>query len=109
MNIQITAKKIEIPQDIREYAKEKLAKLEKFNQKVQSLEAIIKAEERSIVCEIIAHVDNRGSVVIEVSGDTIQAAVDMAVNKAERQLRKDKERDSVRRRAPKNLEDREMP
>ena len=107
MNIQITAKKIEIPQEIREYAKEKFAKLEKFNQKVQSIEAVIKAEERSVVCEAIIRIDNRDSIVIEVEGDTIQAAVDMAEAKAERQLRKSKERDSVRRRA--KPEDREMP
>ena len=107
MNIQITAKKIEIPQEIREYAKEKFGKLEKFNQKVQSIEAVIKAEERSIICEMIIRVDNRDSVVIEVEGDTIQAAVDLAAGKAERQLRKDKERDSVRRRA--KVEGQDMP
>lgn len=109
MNIQITAKKIEIPQEIREYAMEKFAKLEKFNHKVQSIEAVIKSEERSIICEIIIRVDSRDSVVIEVAGDTIQAAVDLAEAKAERQLRKDKERDSVRRRAAKTAEERDMP
>ena len=108
MNIQITAKKIEIPQEIREYAKEKLAKLEKFNQKAQSIEAVIRAEERCITCELIIRVDNRDSVVIEVTGETIQAAVDLATSKAERQLRKDKERDSVRRRA-KSGQESEMP
>ena len=111
MNIQITAKKIEIPQEIRDYTKEKLSKLEKFNQKIQSIEAVIKAEERSVVCELIIHVDNREPVVIEVSGDTIQTAVDTAEGKAERQLRKDKEhRDSVRRRAATKInEERDMP
>lgn len=108
MNIQITAKKLEIPQEIRDYAKDKFSKLEKFNQKVQSIEAVVRAEERSITCELIIRVDNRDSVVIEVQGDTIQAAVDMASSKAERQLRKDKERDSVRRRA-KSVEERDMP
>ncbi|MCD8352668.1 MAG: ribosome-associated translation inhibitor RaiA [Planctomycetaceae bacterium] len=107
MNIQLTAKKIEIPPEIRDYAKEKLEKLEKFNAKVQSIEAVIKAEERFIVCELVIHIDNRDSIVIEVQGDTIQSAVDMAENKAERQLRKSKERSSVRRRA--RAEDRDMP
>ncbi|MCC8180965.1 MAG: ribosome-associated translation inhibitor RaiA [Planctomycetes bacterium] len=109
MNIKITAKKIEIPQDIKEFAKEKLSKLEKFNQKVQGVEAVIKAEERSIVCELITHIDNREPVVIEVEGETIQAAVDLAVAKTERQLRKDKERDSARRRVNVKIEERDMP
>lgn len=108
MNIQITAKKIEIPQEIRDYAKEKFAKLEKFNQHVQSIEAVIKAEDRFIVCETIIRIDNRESVIIEVQGDTIQAVVDLAESKAERQLRKSKERASVRRRAAR-ADDREMP
>lgn len=107
MNIQITAKKIEIPQEIREYAKEKFAKLEKFNQKVSSIEAVIRAEERTILCEVVIRIDNHDPVIIEVEGETIQAAVDLAEGKAERQLRKTKERDSVRRRA--KPEDREMP
>ncbi len=107
MNIQITAKKIEIPQDIRDYAMEKFAKLEKFNSKMQSIEAVIKAEERFIVCEAIIRIDNRDSIVIEVQADTVQAAVDLAEDKAERQLRKSKERASVRRRA--KPEDRDMP
>lgn len=109
MNIQITAKKIEIPQEIREYAKEKFAKLAKFNQKVQGIEAVIKAEERSIICETIIRVENQDSIVIEVEGETIQAAVDLAENKAERQLRKSKERASVRRRVKSNNEERDMP
>ncbi len=107
MNIQITAKKIEIPQDIRDYAKEKFAKLEKFNSRVQSIEAVVKAEERFITCELVIHIDNRDSIVIEVQADTIQAAVDLAEDKAERQIRKSKERASVRRRA--KPEDRDMP
>ena len=108
MNIQITAKKIEIPSEIRDYAKEKFSKLDKFNPNIQSIEAVIKAEERSVSCETIIRLDKHDPIVIEVEGETIQAAVDMAESKAERQLRKSKERDSVRRRAAKP-EDREMP
>ena len=107
MNIQITAKKIEIPPEIRDYAKEKFSKLDKFNPNIQSIEAVIRAEERSVVCEAVIRVDKHDSIVIEVEGETIQAAVDIAESKAERQLRKTKERDSVRRRA--KPEDREMP
>lgn len=109
MNIQITAKKIEMPPEIREFAKEKFSRLEKFNAKVQNVEAVIKAEERSIVCEVIISVTNREPVVISAAGETIQAAVDTVMNKAERQVRKDKERDSVRRRAAKANEERDMP
>ena len=107
MNIQITAKKIEIPPEIRDYAREKFSKLDKFNSNIQSIEAVIRAEERSVVCEAVIRVDKHDSIVIEVEGETIQAAVDIAESKAERQLRKTKERDSVRRRA--KVEDREMP
>ncbi len=108
MNIQITAKKIEVPQEIRDYAKEKFSKLEKFNANIQSIEAVIKAEERAVACEMLIRLDKHDSIVIEVVQDTIQAAVDVAESKAERQLRKTKERASVRRRAAK-ADDREMP
>ena len=104
MNIQIVAKKIEILPDVRETIREKLSKLEKFNLKAHSLDAVIKAEERSVACELIIRVDSHDSLVVEASGDTIQAAVDVAVDKAERQLRKGKERDSVRRRAKQHNE-----
>lgn len=108
MNIQISAKKIEVIPEVREFIKERLGRLEKFNQKAQNIEAVIKAEERCITCELIIQVDNREPVVVEVAGETIQAAVDQAADKAERQLRKGKERDSVRRRAKPN-DVREMP
>lgn len=108
MNIQITAKKIEIPQEIREYATEKFEKLEKFNHHIQAIEAVIKAEDRVVICEMIVRIDNQEAIVIEVQGDTIQAAVDLAESKAERQIRKSKERASVRRRAAR-AEEREMP
>lgn len=98
MNIQITAKKIEIPAEIRDQAKEKISKLEKFNHKVHDVEVVIKAEERRIICETIVRVDNRAPIIIEVEADTIQGAIDLAMEKCERQLRKDKERESVRRR-----------
>ncbi|MCL2001403.1 MAG: ribosome-associated translation inhibitor RaiA [Planctomycetes bacterium] len=109
MNIQITAKKIDIPQDIREFAREKFSRIEKFNSKVQGVDAVIKAEEHGIICELIIRISNREPVIIEVSGDSIQACVDLALNKAERQVRKDKERDSARRRITKSSEERDMP
>lgn len=99
MDIQITAKKIEISPEIRDYAKEKFGKIEKFNHKIQNIEVVVKAEERRILCETIVRLDHHGgSIVIEVAADTIQGAVDLAVDKCERQLRKEKERESVRRR-----------
>lgn len=107
MNIQITAKKIEVPQDIREYAKEKFSKLDKFNSNIQNIEVVIRAEERSVACEAVIHLGKHEPIVITVEGETIQAAVDLAESKAERQLRKSKERDSVRRRA--KPEERDMP
>ena len=96
--IQITAKKIEIAQDIREEIKEKLNKLKKFNHRIQAVEIVVKAEEHKILCETIVRLDHHGSIIIEVAGETIQGAVDVAIDKCERQLRKDKERESVRRR-----------
>ncbi|MDR3210861.1 MAG: ribosome-associated translation inhibitor RaiA [Planctomycetota bacterium] len=102
MNIQLTAKKIEIPSDVREEAKEKFARLVKFNPRIQSVEVVVEAEERRIGCEAIIRLDSHDSIVIEVYADTIQGAVDVAIVKCERQLRKTKERDSARRRANKN-------
>ncbi len=108
MNIQITAKKIEIPTEIRDYVTEKLQKLEKFNQRIQTIEAVLKAEVGCITCDVVIKADNiENPIVLEVQGDTIQSAVDLVEAKAERQLRKSKERASVRRRA--KPEDREMP
>lgn len=109
MNIQITAKKIEIPAEIRDQVKEKLGKLGKFNHKINAVEAVIKAEERRILCETIVSVDNRSPIIIEVEADTIQGAIDLAVEKCERQLRKDKERESVRRRSGPAAKNESMP
>lgn len=99
MNIKITMKKVEVPVELREEAKEKFSRLDRFNQHIQSIDLVIKAEDRSMSCEAIIKVDGQAPIIITDAAETIQGALDMVLEKAERQLRKGKERISVRRRA----------
>lgn len=90
MEITITGRHFEVTEAIRSYAKEKLSKLEKFYDGITSIEAILKNEDRKFHCEIIVHIANKPDAVIDVADDNMYAAIDVAHDKAQRQVRKTK-------------------
>ena len=92
MNIKITVRKLEVPDRVKTYVKAAFARLEKFNAKMQSVEVVLKAEDREICCEVVINLDFSGALVVEVSADTVDAAIDLALKKCIRQLKRDKER-----------------
>jgi len=99
MNVQISMRHMEVSESVREYAAEKFGKADRFYRGIQSIEVVLKAEDRQNHCEVILHISNRDPEVINVSCDTIQEAIDAAVDKVERRLRKLKEKRESQRRS----------
>lgn len=98
MNITVQALHLDVDDTIRAYAKDKFQKVERFNANIQSIEVLLKGDDRKAHCEAILHVASSGTVVIDVARDEIQEAIDLAVGKCERQLRRLKEKQTGRRR-----------
>lgn len=92
MKVTITGRHFELSDGIREYANEKIEKLERILDSITEVEVLLKGEDRSFHCEFIIHVANKPNVVIDVAHDSMYAAIDLAIDKAQRQVRKHKEK-----------------
>ena len=98
MEIDITSRHVELSEATKAYAEEKFSKAERFSRGLQRVEVILKAEDRQNHCEVILHIRNRDPEVVDVGRDTIYEAIDLAIDKVERRLRRLKEKRESRRR-----------
>ena len=97
MNIKVTGKNIEITDAIREYIEKKCERLEKFEGKNTEVTASCSVEREDQIVEIRIKTDG-GFLRVEEKNNDLYASIDLAMDRAERQLRKDKEKKSGRNR-----------
>jgi putative sigma-54 modulation protein len=89
----ITGRHFEVSDAIRQYAEEKIEKLPRIYDGITEAEIVLKGEDRTFHCEVILHVANsHHAVVIDVTHDSMYAAIDVATDKAQRQMRRLKEK-----------------
>ncbi len=96
MNIyQLTGRNIEITEAMRSYAEDKLGKLNRFTDQIVDARVVMSYDERiggePAKVEVQINVPN-GSLRAEERGVDTYAAIDMVVDKLERQLKRFKER-----------------
>ena len=91
MNIKVTGKNIEITDSIREYIEKKAEKLEKFEGKNTEINVVCSVEREEQIVEIQINHDGEFIRIPEKNQD-LYASIDLAMDRAERQLRKDKEK-----------------
>ncbi len=91
MNIKIVGKNIEITDAIREYIEKRNERLEKFEGKNTEITYTCSVEREEQIVEIRIS-QNAEFIRIEEKNSDLYASIDLAIDKAERQLRKEKER-----------------
>ena len=91
MNIKVTGKNIEITDAIREYIEKRCERLEKFEGKNTDVNVVCSIEREDQIVEIQINHDGEFLRVEEKNAD-LYASIDLAMDKAERQLRKEKEK-----------------
>ena len=91
MNIKVTGRNIEITDSIREYVEKRAEKLEKFEGKNTEINVVCSVEREEQIVEIQINHDGEFIRIPEKNND-LYASIDLAMDKAERQLRKDKEK-----------------
>lgn len=91
MNIKVTGKNIEITGAIREYIEKRLEKLERFASPNTEINVVCSVEREEQIIEIQISTGKEFLRVEERNPD-LYASVDLALDKAERQLRKEKEK-----------------
>ena len=95
MNIKVTGKNIEVTDAIRQYDTDKADRLAKFENANSELTVVCKVEREDQIAEMqLSH--NGEFIKIEEKNDDLYAAIDLAFDRLERQMRKAKERVAAR-------------
>jgi putative sigma-54 modulation protein len=100
MQINITARHLEIGPDIRSYMNDKLGRLTKYSDKIEEAKAIFQKEKFNHIAEIA--LTGKGFHIIAVERDhDLRASFDLCLANAQKQLKKSREK--FKRRKVKNF------
>ena len=99
MKIEVTVKQDNNSQEIREYAIEKAKKVLKYFKKITKVEVILKTEKDQHSAEMIISAARGNQLVGKTMHEDVHAAIDLLIDKMERQLVRFKERLKDRRTA----------
>lgn len=92
MQITVTGRHTDVSDSLRTYAEEKSAKLERFYDRVQTVEVVFDVDAGKQRCEMIARADHHTTFVAKELHVEAFAALDAAVKDIERQLNRHKEK-----------------
>jgi putative sigma-54 modulation protein len=98
MQINIVARHLELTPAIAEYVKKKVEKCSKYTNNVVWIQVVLSVEKYRQLCEIILHAEKTTYRSKQESTD-LYAAIDMSVDRMEKQLKKFKEMYKVHRKS----------
>ncbi|MEZ5963375.1 MAG: ribosome-associated translation inhibitor RaiA [Planctomycetota bacterium] len=90
--IDITARHGHVSDGMRDYALKKAEKLTRFHDRITRIQVLLDDPKGEREVEMIAHIEAGGTLVARERAGAFHEAVDLLVEKLERQLKKDKER-----------------
>ncbi len=105
MQISTTARHCELDAEVRTFALQRLAKLERFARDIQEAHLVVTAEKFRHRAEITLRLKHHEMVSREES-DTDKAAIDLAAGRLEQQLRRLKEKRIEHKRAGRSFTER---
>ena len=92
MRITITAKHVKVTDSMKDYAREKLERLERYFDRIDTIQVLLDRDGMDNVCEINIHTDTHNHLSAVVHKDSVHAAVDLCLDKIQSQLKKVKEK-----------------
>ena len=92
MQIQVTARHVEISEDVRDYIHEKASKLPRFYDRVQEIDVILDHESEQFSAEMIVRVGGEPTIVASETGPDTFVLIDVIVGRLERQLKRMKDK-----------------
>ncbi len=92
MDIAVTFRHLEPNDALREYAQEKISRIEKYSSTISEAHAILSIEKRSHIAEVIVNVNKAQITAKEISEDNMCSAIDLVMDKIERQVKKHKDK-----------------
>ncbi len=91
MQIQITARHLELPPAARAFAEERLGRLQRLNAGIPSIHLIVTAERAGHTAELTLRAHHHDVVITEWS-EHVRTAIEQAADRLEEQLRRLKEK-----------------
>ena len=92
MRIQITGRHVGVTEAMKDYAREKVEKLEKYYGRATKVEVTMDSDHAKSIVEIVASVNRHVHLVGKAESPDMYAAVDLAEVKLARQLQKHKQK-----------------
>lgn len=92
MQVSVTGRHIDLSPELRGYAENKASKLTKFYDRITSVEVILCGEANGFEAEMIVKGKRKSVFVAKERGEDMYAAVDLVMDKIERQLTRHKEK-----------------
>lgn len=87
MNLIITARRFKLKDDLRDYVKEKAGKLSRYYDGILKVEVILGWEKLMRIAELKINVNGK-QIVIKETSDELRKSFDLALDRAERQLKR---------------------
>lgn len=91
MQISITARHFEVAPGLRQFATQRLEKMQKFATDIHSIHVVVSQEKARFEAEITMRLNGSQLVCTETHGEA-GAAIELAAHRLEEQLRRHKER-----------------
>ncbi len=92
MRITVSGRHMEVSDKLRSYASEKAGKLERYYDRVQSVDVVFDKQAGNHLCEIKVKADHHTSFFAKEQHDEPYGALDAVVKNLERQLNRQKEK-----------------
>ncbi|MCH7591952.1 MAG: ribosome-associated translation inhibitor RaiA [Planctomycetes bacterium] len=109
MQIRVTARHVEVSNDVREYIYEKASKLPRYYDRIHEIEVILDHESEQFSAEMIVRVEREPTIVASETGPDTFALIDVIVGRLERQLKKLKDKRRNHKHGAKNIAAEEKP
>lgn len=90
--IEVTSRHQPISERTRAFANERAEKLSRYNDRLSRVQVIMDEAHEEFEVELVAHVDSGKTIVCKEAGDGYRSAMDAALMRMERQLKKEKEK-----------------
>lgn len=100
MNVTVSGRHMSVSDSLKRYCLEKAEKLERFFNRIQAIDVVLDGQAGMHTAEIIVHADGNQPFVASERQEDVYAAIDILIDKLERQLTRHKEKLRNRKHPP---------
>lgn len=88
MNVQVHAKDVTIHSNTRAHIESAIESFTKYSLDITSVNVHVKAEKKGVSIEFDIHIAHAQPIIISQSDDNLDAAIDLAIDRATKALRR---------------------